>query len=196
MQQRVAWAVFVIAVVVGALLWARPCRSHDSVDSPHPATRVARGSAALAAEPGPPTAHTHVTRLATPAERRAVADRIAAAASSHASRPGAPPALPDDGHDLDRASTKLKAALEEAIPFLAECYQTGSARERRPAVLLTLTGDEVSALVDADQLVDPDGKPLDPELEACLRSTLTSLELPPLGNTAPIHLKYSFQLDG
>jgi hypothetical protein len=105
-------------------------------------------------------------------------------------------AASDTSHDLERVGPKLKSALEEAIPLLAECYRTGSAKVRRAAVGLTLTADpEVGTLIGADQLVDPDGKPLDAELDSCLRTTFSSLLLPPLDATSDLHLQYSFRFD-
>jgi hypothetical protein len=147
-----------------------------------------------------------ITRFASPAERQAVAERIARA---HAARvqqaPSRPPSLPgappetDDGNDLARVGPQLKVALEAAIPFLAECYKTGpltQSRQRRPAVLLTLTGDpSVATLIAADELRDQDGQALDSELDSCLRTTLDSLQLPPLDTTRDLHLQYSFAID-
>jgi hypothetical protein len=107
-----------------------------------------------------------------------------------------PGAAQDTGHDLERASPQLKAALAEAIPFLAECYKTAPITQRRPAVQMTLTGDrDVGTLIDAEELRDQDGSPLDPELDDCLRTTLGSLELPPLDLAGPLRLQYSFILD-
>jgi len=184
-----------------------PSASHAS-GTPGSGAAAAAGSpgasATGAAKPRPPN---HVTRLASAVERQAVADRIAASRAERARQaPPRAPSLPgadqDTGHDLERAAPKLKVALAEAIPFLAECYKTGPTdlagkpRDRRPAVLLTLTGDpDVGTLIGADQLTDPDGKPLDAELEGCLRTTLGSLELPPLDATSDLHLKYSFVID-
>lgn len=165
-----------------------------SPSSPPSLPPPATGSAA----PRPPA---HVTRLASPAERKEVADRIATARAARARQaPPQPPSLPgtaqDTSHDLERASAQLKAALGEAIPFLAECYKTAPMTQRRPAVQMTLTGDQdVGTLIDADQLRDQDGKPLDPDLDACLRTTLGSLELPPLDAADPLHIQYSFVFD-
>jgi len=186
-------------------------RSPSKAGAPHEpsvASSPPAGSPSSSPAAGP-AAHTipaHVTRLAGPAERQEVADRIAAA---HAARvrqaPPQPPSLPgaaangdpdDTSHDLERASPTLKAALAEAIPFLAECYKTAPLTQLRPAVQMTLTGDpDVGTLIDAEQLRDQDGKPLDPELDGCLRTTLGSLELPPLPAANPLHLQYSFRFD-
>ncbi len=177
-----------------------------SAASPSPADS---SSSSPAAGPAAHTRSGHVTRLATAAERQEVADQIA---SAHAARtrqaPPQPPSLPgaapnsdsndsgDTSHDLERASPTLKAALTEAIPFLAECYKTAPITQRRPAVVMTLTGDpDVGTLIDAEQLHDQDGRPLDSELEGCLRTTLGSLELPPLPTANPLHIQYSFRFD-
>jgi len=199
-QRRVAWAV-AIAIVLGVVLWLRRGPdTHTGRDaSGAPASASAGAPARATATPRAAAPPTHVTRLASPAERQAVADRIAAAHGARiAQAPPHPPSLPDDdhGHDLDRASATLRRALDEAIPFLAGCYRTGSDQERRPAVMMTLVGDpDVGTLIDAGPLLDPAGKPLDGELESCLRTTLGSLELPPLGSTEPIHIQYSFRFE-
>src|SRR4051812_1065817 len=129
-----------------------------------------------------------------------MADRIAAAREARAQQTRRPPPSlegePDTGHDFDRVAPKLKQALGEAIPFLAECYKTGSSVPRTAAVKLTLTADpEIGTLVGADQLLDEAGKPLDAELDSCLRTTLGSLQLPPLDATRDLHMMYSFKLD-
>jgi len=92
-------------------------------------------------------------------------------------------------------SEPVKDALEDAIPYLADCYQ-GGARTTRPAVQMTLVGDpSVGTVIDVDQLVDQDQHPLAPELETCLRDTLRSLELPPLDEGDSLHIQYSFRFD-
>jgi hypothetical protein len=61
---------------------------------------------------------------------------------------------------------------------------------------MTLTADrEVGALITPDQLRDADGAPLDAELESCLRTTLGSLQLPPLDADGELRIQYSFELD-
>ena len=203
-------AIIVVIAILGVLRYrtssdpsgARAAAPHGGAGAVAAATSTAASPVGSAKSPPP----AHVTRLANPAQRQVIADRIAASRADRARQaPPRPPSLPggaDDSHDLERAAPRLKVALAEAIPFLAECYKTGPTdqagkpRDRRPAVLLTLIGDpDVGTLIDADQLMDPDGKPLDAELEGCLRTTLGSLELPPLDATSDLHLKYSFVLD-
>lgn len=193
-------------VLVAFVLYRRSAGTAASRAADHtPAAAAASPStppsapSAGAATPRPPE---HVTRFANPAERQAVADRIAASRAERTRQaPPRPPSLPaepgdGDSHDLERAAPKLKVALAEAIPFLAECYKTAPVKQRRPAVLLTLTGaPDVGTLISADELTDPDGKPLDADLAGCLRTTLASLELPALDATGDLHLKYSFVID-
>ena len=197
-------AAIAIAIVIAGFVLVRTTSDRASVATQGAASRPAAGSppgrlpaAGSAAKPPP----VHVTRLASPAERKEVADRIASARATRVRQaPTPPPSLPgaaqDESHDLERASAQLKTALAEAIPFLAECYKTAPITQRRPAVQMTLTGDrDVGTLIDAEQLRDQDGKPLDPELDSCLRTTLGSLELPPLDTADPLHIQYSFVLD-
>jgi len=201
-RPRSLWAVIAVVIAIAGFLIVRKASDARAPAAPSAAGRPGQAATspatAGAAATRPPQ---HVIRLATAEERKAIAERIAKAREARVQQaPPRPPSLPadDDGdsHDLERAAPQLKAALGEAIPFLAECYKTGPARERRPAVLMTLTGDrDVGTLIDADQLRDPDGKPLDAGLESCLRTTLSSLELPPLGATQPLQLKYSFVID-
>jgi hypothetical protein len=208
MKLRVGWAVVVIAIVIGVVMWLRRGSEPRVAAAPGAlaaasAAAPSQGSAdpqprpdgaATALRPPPPP--TRVTRLASAAERRQVAAWIAAARAARAQRPAPAPGTTAEPRDLEHAPAKLKAALEEAIPILAECYKTGANHERRPAVQMTLVGDpDVGTLIDADQLAGPDGKPLDPELESCLRTTLGSMELPPLGGTEPLQIQYSFRFD-
>jgi len=204
----VLWAAIVVAIALVGFLRVRSTSRAGSPRGPSAASLPPAGSPSSSPATGSAALHppAHVTRLASPAERQEVADRIA---SAHAARvrqaSPQPPSLPggapnadpgDTSHDLERASPTLKAALAEAIPFLAECYKTAPLTRRGPAVQMTLTGDpDVGTLIDAEQLRDQDGEPLDPELEGCLRTTLGSLELPPLPSANPLHLQYSFRFD-
>jgi hypothetical protein len=208
-RSRAWFAAIALATAILAFVWHRSSGRSPSLHDAATADLTALAAAAATTPPGtapalgsavrPPD---HVTRLATPADRQAVADRIAAAHAQRArqvppQQPSLPSGEPDTSHDLEHASPRLKVALQQAIGFLAECYKTAPITNRRPAVQMTLTGDpDVGTLISADQLIDPEGKPIDPELEGCLRITLSSLELPPLGNTGDLHLQYSFRLDG
>lgn len=203
-----AWliAAALVTAIVGFVL----CRKTSEPSVRHAEATPGASAPSTGATAGPATAGAaapgHVTRFASPADRQAVADRIASARAARAQQtPRPPPSLPgepdtsadgDTSHDLERVGPKLRSALDEAIPFLAECYRTGSVKLRQAAVQLTLTADpDVGTLIGADQLVDPDGKPLDAELDSCLRTTFSSLLLPALDATRDLHLQYSFKFD-
>ena len=66
----------------------------------------------------------------------------------------------------------------------------------RAAVYMTMTGArDVGTLIDADKMLDADRQPIDPALGDCLKTTLESLELPPLAEGDSIKLQYSFVFD-
>jgi len=150
-------------------------------------------------------------RQVSPEERQRLADQIAAAHAARVARgwgrtpgsgPAAAPALPDDGaHDLESLPTPVLDALNEAIPFLAACYEQ-QAPERAKAgatavAQMTLSNDpDIGAVIDPDQILDEHKAPLDPKLDACLRSTIQTLQLPPLAAGDSVKLQYSFAFDG
>jgi len=171
--------------------------------------------------PSPPPPATHyVRRIASPEQRQQIAERIAAAhaaapasgssvasgsaspsapaprvATSAPPPPSLPPGPPPADGELARASVPLRDALTEAIPLLADCYPAEARASQRATVLMSLVGDDKGTLVDADNLVDEHGKPLAPELDDCLRSTLRSMQLPPLAEGGDLHIQYSFRFD-
>jgi hypothetical protein len=90
----------------------------------------------------------------------------------------------------------MRDALKEAIPFLADCFQTPAEKQLHAAVYMTLTGDrDVGTLIDSDRMVDQKEQPLPKELTECLRTTLDSLELPPLVEGDTIKGMYTFRFD-
>jgi hypothetical protein len=154
-----------------------------------------------------------VTRLVNAEERRRVADRIASAhasqqarsssssssspsssSSSSSSLPPPRPSLPAETttDDLARISVPLRDALTEAIPLLAACYAPSERRDDHARARMTLVGDDRGTLIDADDLSDDAGRPLPPALEDCVKTTLRSLELPPLAEGGDLHIEYSF----
>jgi hypothetical protein len=172
--------------------------------------------------PPPPPATHYVRRIASPEERQKIAERIATAratatassgssatgssgpaapapppgaATSAAPPPSLPPGAPPADGELARASVPLRDALTEAIPLLADCYPPEARAKQRATVLMSLVGDDKGTLIDADNLVDENGKSLAPELDDCLRSTLRSMQLPPLAEGGDLHIQYSFRFD-
>jgi len=189
----------VAALAIGAWLWLRD--RGDAAEPAASAKTAEREPAGSTAPPAKPKAPAHVTKL-TPDERKQIAERIAqaqAARGAHAApeRPSLPPADKLDTNDLDHIKTTMLAAMKEAIPFLAECYDKhGPKGQRTAAAFMTLTGDpDIGTVIDADQIADENGKPLDPKLDDCLRTTLQSLALPPLTEGDQVRVQYSFKFD-
>lgn len=148
-------------------------------------------------------------RKLSPADRRRLAEQIAAArerrrTASTATAGGRggggtspAPSLPDDMITLEQVSGTLKTALADAIPLLAECYgETGSGARRTAAVTMVMTSEpDVGTVIDTSELRDEHDQPLPPELDDCLRTTIESLGLPPLEQGGRLPLKYSFVFD-
>ena len=189
----------VAAVAIAIVVWLILRDRDDAARAPIPASAPAPANM-----PAPPAgtsrAPAHVTKV-SPDERKRLADRIAAAQAARGAHAAPPrPSLPAperlDSNDLDHVSTTLLAAMKEAIPILAECYDRDPKGKRTAAANMTLTGDpDVGTVIDADQISDEEGKPLDPKVDDCLRSTLQSLALPPLTEGDKIRVKYSFRFD-
>jgi hypothetical protein len=142
----------------------------------------------------------HPVKLASASERAAVAEAIAqtnAARAAYHSAPAAPH-LPDEPDPPLELPPGVMDTLREAVPFLADCYRASDFKGDRTArVRFGLTSSpEVGTLIDPDQLRDGDDKPLDAGLEECLRGTLESLELPPLGSDGiTAKIEASFDVD-
>ncbi|MEO8844823.1 MAG: sigma-70 family RNA polymerase sigma factor [Kofleriaceae bacterium] len=206
----------VVAIATaGAVWWLYP---HAS-DRPAGSTAVATPAGAThATEPDPALGSAasaapaqHVRQVAS-AERQRLADRIATAQAIRARRnqpATAPPpsdqTLPSSpagsAHEGDMDKDVIRGAMHEVLPFLADCY--GAARGTTLAAdhlaihaKLEFTGDpDIGTIVDARQLVDDDGKPLPAKLDDCLRGTLQTLELPPLGDGQTIDVDYPLRFD-
>ncbi|MDB4954510.1 MAG: hypothetical protein JWO36_2079 [Myxococcales bacterium] len=185
-----------LAIGLAALIWLSVRDRAHPVD-PHSASTVTSSAPRSASDPATSSPPQHVTKLANAEERQRVADRIARAQAARAAvrapdRPSLPPSDPGDNRDLDHASKPVHDALEEAIPFLAACYDKSSPHTMA-VVSMTLTGDpDIGTLIDSDQMLDQDGKSLPRALDECLRGTLSSLELPPLRDSDKMKVQYSF----
>jgi hypothetical protein len=182
--------VFVVAALA-LLLWFVLHRDASAVPTrtQSHAAPVMPGGGGSAAAPAGPVAH--VTRLA-PDERRQVADRIAAAHSARV-RPELPP--PDPASSLKES---LRHAVRDVIPYLTDCFEKAIPTLPGPHVTvtakMTLTGDaDIGTLIDAHELVDDEGNPLPRAFDECLRTTLQSLELPPLAEGDVVEVHYPFE---
>jgi hypothetical protein len=140
----------------------------------------------------------HVTKLASPEERARIASEIAAARATHHAAP-APPSLPKHEIDLESYAQDSLVVLKEAIPFLAACYDAAGGSDggvaHKARVQMSLVGDrDVGTLIDTERMVDANGEALEAGLASCLKTTLESLELPPLAEGDELKIEYSFRL--
>lgn len=147
----------------------------------------------------PPAGPTqHVRKLANADARRQLGAQIAAAQAARKS-------AADQGHSSTSAGSNpegdmdkevIRGAMREVVPFLLECYEEARATTFTADHLdirahFTLTGDpDVGTVIDASQLFDENDQPLPAKLDDCMRSTLQTLELPPLGDGDTVEVNY------
>jgi len=207
--KKIVIAAIVAAVAAGAL-WHWYPRTEASTAVAHaaapppPTASAAMPAAAAPAEPELPPQH--VRKLPSADERRELVAHIAAAQAARKTAP-APHRLlgPGDttsegsfgsGHEGDMDRDVIRGAMQEVLPFLADCYsdaraKTLSADHLEVRAHFTLTGDpDIGTVIDANQLADDKKQPLPPKLDDCIRSTLQTLELPPLGDGDTIEVDY------
>jgi len=208
MQRRYLVIAAVIAAV-GLVVWWRGRGGEPVSRAAEPGRGSPAGPARAAGDPGagePPAprgAPGHVRRLAAE-ERRRLGEQIAAArrrareAAARATGPAGAAPAEDATIPLEQVAQPLKDALQESIAILAECYreQPGGDSLRTAAALMTMTSDpELGTVIDTGRINDAGGRPLALELEECLRDTIDSLALPPLGAGGKLQLQYTFKLD-
>jgi hypothetical protein len=190
------WLAFIAAMVLAiAVLWH------------HEAARNAdRAASATAVKSG------GVRRLA-PDERRRLGEQITQAiAHAHGSATSSPPSAtgspgatssPGTGSapaladlpriPLEQIGQPLHDALTAAIPLLANCFKQHGATA---VAQMTMWSDpDTGTVIDTKALHDDSGQPLDPAVESCMRDSIDSLELPPLGQPGTFDLQYSFKFD-
>ena len=199
-RRTLLWVVIAVAMIAGALLWRHPTTREAPAAPP-----VAPGSAtATVTAPGPRPTPTGKTRRLSPEERRQLGAQIAAAV--HKAREAratqaraAGSAVPDDDPiiPLESVGPELKDALTAAIPILAECFEHAGIMDPKTAVAqMTMTSDpDLGTVIDTADILGPDGKKLGPQLDSCLRDSIDSLALPPLGQAGKLQLQYSFRFD-
>jgi hypothetical protein len=189
-------AVVVVAAI--ALVWYLRRPSPTAAHATH---------APPAAQPTPASKPPqHATRI-TPEQRKQLAEQIATAQGTHAQTTSSAPAhaapprptLPApklDPADSEGFKTSIRAAMKEVIPMLADCYdKAGSAVPADLTVRahLRLFGDpDIGTLVDAPSATDDHEAALPAGFDDCLRSTLQTIELPPLSEGDEVTVTYPF----
>ena len=164
-------------------------------------TRHAAGSTPT---PAPPAATAAKTRRLSPEERKQLGAQIAAAVhkarearAAQARAAGSAVADDDPIIPLESIGPALEDSLTAAIPILAECFQRAGITDPKTAVAqMTMTSDpDLGTVIDTADIVGPDGAKLGPQLDSCLRDSIDSLALPPLGQPGKLQLQYSFRFD-
>lgn len=192
-MRRRSRIVVSVLLVVALVLWRWPHKGRPAHRSSGRPTPGATFKTPTTVQPAPGGVH----RL-DPDQRQQLGLRIAAAiAKARAAKPAPGPAAEDALIPLEQVGKPLQEGLSAALPLLARCYEAeGSAQARTAAVQMTMISDpDLGTVIDTDALTDADGNPLSKQLDACLRDTIDSLELPPLGQTGKVKLEYTFRFD-
>lgn len=209
--KKLAIAAVIAVVAAGALWhWYPHTPASAAVARAGSATSNANvGTAAFEAPTTPalPPPPQHVRKLANADERRELVAQIAAAQAArktvrapHRSSLGSADSADrgsfGSGHEGDMDKDVIRGAMHEVLPFLGDCYgdaraTTLSANHLEIKAHFTLTGDpDIGTVIDAKQLFDDNKQPLPAKLDDCIRSTLQTLELPPLGDGDTIEVDY------
>jgi hypothetical protein len=181
----------VVVAIAAAIFWLTRAKS-----SPATVARPVAGSAvtpasSAPAESAPPA---HVRQLDAPARKQLRAQIAAARAKARAAAPSSPSSVPaeDPAIPLEEAGPIVEA-LQETPALMAKCYGDQPEDFRALARLTILSDPELGAVVDTDNIVDKDGKPIDAKIEACMRDTIESLALPPMAKPGRLQLEYTFR---
>lgn len=205
MSRRLVAPILVALAIAAIVLWyardrAAPTRTHVASPTAMAPTDTAGQTATATGAPGsdassPTRPIDRVSKL-DPDQRKQLADRIAAARAGRAATSAAiPPSLPSPVEtDLQ---TSILAAMKEVMPFLVQCHERATPTLASPnlrvvATMMLLGDPDIGTLIDAHAIVGPDGKPLPAAFDDCLRSTLQSLQLPPLDEGSEFKVNYSF----
>jgi len=198
----------VLAVVAAGAIWHWYPHTRASAGPATPNVSMNVGTPAFTAPTTPALPPPqHVRKLASADERRELVAHIAAAQAArkamhvpHRSLIGSADSL-DQGsfgsaHEGDMDKDVIRGAMQEVLPFLADCYgdaraTTLSADHLEIRAHFTLTGDpDIGTMIDANQLFDENKHALPSKLDDCIRGTLQTLELPPLGDGDTIEVDY------
>jgi hypothetical protein len=201
----------VVAVVAVGAVWYWHARSPASAAHAHAGSATSNANVSMPADTAPTKPMLpppqHVRKLASADERRELAAHIAAAQaarrdartpkhSSLGSASSTDQGTFGSGHEGDMDKDVIRGAMKEVLPFLADCYGNARATTLTADHLairahFTLTGDpDIGTVIDANQLIDDNNHSLPSELDDCIRGTLQTLELPPLGDGDTVEVDY------
>lgn len=202
-KRSLLWLVIAVAMIASAVMW------WQRRTSPVPPAKAQPGAATHAPAPAAtpsaaPAATSAKTRKLSPVERKQLGEQIAAAVhktrearAAQAKATGTAVADEDPVIPLEAVGPELEDDLTAAIPILAECFQHAGITDPRTAVAqMTMTSDpDLGTVIDTADILGPDGKKLGSTLDTCLRDSIDSLALPPLGQPGKLQIQYSFKFD-
>lgn len=199
-KRSVLWFVIAVAMIASAVMW---WHRRATPASPTP-TAPAATATSPASGATPTAAATMKTRKLSREDRKQLGEKISAAVhaarearAAQAKAAGAAVADEDPVIPLESVGPEVKDALTAAIPILAECFHDAGITDPRTAVAqMTMTSDpSLGTVIDTADILGPDGKKLGATLDTCLRDSIDSLALPPLGQPGKLQLQYSFRFD-
>ena len=209
MSKRAVLVIVVVVVVIAIIVgWRRSAGERPAAGSSgapavsaepprdHGATAAAPGTPGGAAPSGSGTAPRDVRKLSSD-ERRRLGAQIAEALRVHAAGSAGAAASDDDVIiPVEDVGKPLQEAMRAAIPLLAACYEKLGDAPREAAAMMRMTSDpELGTVIDTRGISDTAGQPLPAGLDDCLRDTIDSLALPPLGKRGVVDVKYTFRFD-
>lgn len=206
-----ALALALVAVAVTLFFWERGCSPPPT--SPPPSLTTGPGSSSAQVPAEAPSRVRTLTRANRDQLREQIRTAIAkrvltvghgsgpVAMAPNGSAAGAGSGTREIGLPqltLEDAGPDLQAALQEAIPHLADCYGADKpdAGSKRAAAMMTMISDpELGTVIDTERVTDETGAPLTDPLETCLRDAIEALALPGLEKPGALPLQYTFVFD-
>jgi len=188
-KKVIAAAAVVMFAVGGGALWYARAGAAPSDEPRKPATLDPAKPSATDSLLRGATPSLHVRKLADPAMRPALLDRIhqqaarrtAGTASSPATS-GAAPSLSHEPRVFDKEY--IDAAIHEIVPILEDCYQEGL--ERDPTMIgnisieFTIEGERDTGGVIGESKIDPTESTLtDQAVRECIQETMYGLQMDP-----------------
>lgn len=194
----------VVALIATWVVWRStrtPSRIPPSPTAPSAADAAAASSATtLPTHILPDAGGSEQVRKLSHEDRERLEKQIRAAIAKSSSAAGTAPSLDAELPliRLEDVGKPLHQALEDAIPLLSACYgerKAGRDAMRAIAVMTMISDPELGTVIDTDEIKADNGAKMDPKVDACLRDTIDSLALPPLGKAGKVGVQYSFKFD-
>lgn len=196
--------------VIGALLWFLVFRDRSPSTITAPATGSSTTTPKATTAEAPDPAQATPTRSGSAARPKAeklsrerrdallaqIRDARAKKQPSGSPPPPAASSEPPAEGTLDRAY--IKAAVQEIVPLLLECYTSGLDRDAKlgagsVVVDFTIEGEQaVGGVIGESQIVADKTEIADPEFRQCIQETMYALAIDPPPNGGVVRVTYPF----